>query len=319
VAKTILCNSGFEAVEAAMKTAFLATGKPKVLAFRGAYHGLGYGTLNVTERQHFRAAFRAQIKQFGNFVRFPADAESLESISLAVRKNLRGDVGAVLVEPVQVRGGVNVPPDMFLPQLRKLCDEFGALLILDEIYTGFGRTGRWFACEHSATVPDLICVGKALTGGFPMSACIGRADLMDTAWPVATGDPIHTSTFLGNPVGCAMALAQIKQLELLKLVSNSAVLGKYLLRTLSEIEIPGLRLSARGLGLLAGLEIRLPDSSPASGRAFQVVKRMLDRGFIVLPDGEYANVIEFTPPLTIKQRELARAVRALTETLEELK
>jgi 4-aminobutyrate aminotransferase-like enzyme len=319
VGKTILCNSGFEAVEAAMKTAFLATGKPKVIAFRGAYHGLGYGTLNVTERPHFRAAFSAQVKQFGKFVRFPTDVKSLESITLAVRKNLRADVGAVLVEPVQVRGGVNVPPSMFLPQLRKLCDEFGVLLILDEIYTGFGRTGRWFACEHSGTVPDLICVGKALTGGFPMSACIGRADVMDAAWPIATGDPIHTSTFLGNPVGCAMALAQIKQLKRLRLISNSAILGRYLLQALSEINVSGLRLSARGLGLLAGLEVRLPDGSPATVLAFEVVKRMLDRGFIALPDGEYANVIEFTPPLTINQRELAGAVRVLTETLQELK
>ncbi len=152
-----------------------------------------------------------------------------------------------------------------------------------------------------------------------MSACIGRADVMDAAWPIATGDPIHTSTFLGNPVGCAMALAQIKQLKRLRLISNSAILGRYLLHALSEINVSGLRLSARGLGLLAGLEVRLPDGSPATVLAFEVVKRMLDRGFIALPDGEYANVIEFTPPLTINQRELAGAVRVLTETLQELK
>ena len=122
----------------------------------------------------------------------------------------RERIGAVLVEPIQVRGGIDIPPPGFLPMLRRLCDEHQALLILDEIYTGFGRTGQWFACEHSATVPDLICLGKALTGGFPLSACVGRAELMDAAWPPSSGEAIHTSTFLGHPVGCAMALAQIR-------------------------------------------------------------------------------------------------------------
>ena len=118
---------------------------------------------------------------------------------------------------MQARGGINIPPPEFLPLLRKLCDEHGALLILDEIYTGFGRTGKWFACEHTGVVPDLICLGKALTGGFPLSACVGRADLMDAAWPASRGEAIHTSTFLGHPVGCAMALAQIKEIEQLEI------------------------------------------------------------------------------------------------------
>ena len=141
----------------------------------------------------------------------------------------RERIGAILVEPVQARGGINVPPKEFLPMLRKLCDEHGALLILDEIYTGFGRTGKWFACEHSGVVPDLICLGKALTGGFPLSACVGRADLMDAAWPESRGEAIHTSTFLGNPVGCAMALAQIGEIRRLNLCQRSAELGEFLL------------------------------------------------------------------------------------------
>ena len=113
----------------------------------------------------------------------------------------------------------------------------GALLILDEIYTGFGRTGKWFACEHSGVVPDLICLGKALTGGFPLSACVGRADLMDAAWPASTGEAIHTSTFLGHPVGCAMALAQIQEIERLNLPEHSAQLGKFLLEQLSTFNL----------------------------------------------------------------------------------
>ena len=113
--------------------------------------------------------------------------------------------------------GVNVPPPAFVPLLRSLCDQYGALLILDEIFTGFGRTGKWFACEHSQTRPDLICLGKALTGGFPLSACVGRAELMDAAWPPSSGEAIHTSTFQGHPVGCAMALAQIQAIKVLAL------------------------------------------------------------------------------------------------------
>src|SRR5690348_8430258 len=163
--KSIFCNSGFEAVEAALKTARLATGKAGVIAFEGAYHGLGYGVLNTTHRPHFRAPFRDQLREFAAFVPFPVApspfspaaraagrgaAASLESIESLIRGLLRtGAIGAILVEPVQARGGIRVPPPEFLPRLRNLCDQHGALLILDEIYTGFGRTGCWFACEHT--------------------------------------------------------------------------------------------------------------------------------------------------------------------------
>ncbi|HWQ91827.1 MAG TPA: aspartate aminotransferase family protein, partial [Clostridia bacterium] len=184
-AKTIFCNSGFEAVEAALKTALLATGKPGVIAFSGAYHGLGYGALNATHREHFRSPFRRQMRQFASFAPFPQPGAepALGKVELWLERALkRGGIGALLVEPMQARGGMNLPPPEFLPLLRSLCDRYGALLVLDEIYTGFGRTGRWFACEHSGVMPDVICLGKALTGGFPLSACVGRADLMDAAW-----------------------------------------------------------------------------------------------------------------------------------------
>jgi 4-aminobutyrate aminotransferase-like enzyme len=210
--------------------------------------------------------------------------------------------------------------------LRRLCDEHHALLILDEIYTGFGRTGKWFACEHSGTVPDLICLGKALTGGFPLSACVGRADLIDAAWPPSSGEAIHTSTFLGHPVGCAMALAQIKELKARNLVPRSAELGKLLLASLSSLPGSGvqsagfalsgiLSLAARGQGLLVGLEVCLPDGAPATEAALKLVKALLHRGFILLPEGEHSNVIGFTPPLTISPNQLQAAINALAELL----
>ncbi|HVR36561.1 MAG TPA: aspartate aminotransferase family protein, partial [Methylomirabilota bacterium] len=298
--KTIFNNSGFESVEAALKTAMLATGRRGVIAFEQAYHGLGYGTLNVTSRDHFRSAFRAQLGRFGHFVPFPMRSGELETVDRAVRALMkRHSIGAVLVEPVQARGGIRVPPDGFLPLLRERCDETGSLLIADEIYTGFGRTGVWFACEHSGTMPDLICLGKALTGGFPLSACVGRADVMDAAWPKSEGEAIHTSTFLGHPVGCAMALAQMGEVRKRRLVERSASLGRELLGKLTELRAVSPRIhEVRGMGLMAGIELCEPDGSPATEGALRVTKGMLRRGFILLPEGEHSNVISLTPPLT---------------------
>ena len=383
--KTIFCNSGFEAVEAALKTALLATEKSGVIAFDGAYHGVGYGALNVTQRAHFRSPFRRQLREFGHFVPFPrvgqawrslnpvgartflsaarrsgsrakgvfgagerlgiaadknvrapalpgdsspvaseldycslAEATALEAVESQMRRLFRrARIGAILVEPIQVRGGVNIPPPGFLPMLRRLCDEHEALLILDEIYTGFGRTGKWFACEHSGTVPDLICLGKALTGGFPLSVCVGRADLMDAAWPPSSGEAIHTSTFLGHPVGCAMALAQIEEIEARRLVQRSARLGGFLLSTLSSLASrpSSLALTSRGLGLLVGVEVCSPDGFPATQAALLIVKGLLQRGFILLPEGEHSNIIGFTPPLTVSQSQLSEAVNAFGEEL----
>jgi 4-aminobutyrate aminotransferase-like enzyme len=337
--KTIFCNSGFEAVEAALKTAMLATGKRGVIAFEGAYHGLGYGALNATHREHFRGPFKPQLGGFAHFVPFPVAANASSRLnSHTAGKNIgrrltsaaterlgayiqrlfrRHSVGTILVEPIQVRGGINLPPREFLPLLRRLCNEHGALLILDEIYTGFGRTGKWFACEYYGVVPDLICLGKALTGGFPLSACVGRADLMDTAWPASSGEAIHTSTFLGHPVGCAMALAQIAEIRRRNLVERSAQIGPLLLEALSKVQGPKAKVvcEARGAGLLAGIELRHADGSLATAMVLRVIKAMLRRGFILLPEGEHANVISFTPPLTITERQLRSAVQMLAEVL----
>jgi 4-aminobutyrate aminotransferase-like enzyme len=315
--KVIFNNSGFEAVEAALKTAILATRKRGLIAFEGAYHGLGYGALNATHRHHFRGPFQSQLREFGHFLKFPTQQTDLPLLEASARKLFRSQqIGAVLVEPIQARGGINVPPPTFLPLLRKLCDEHGALLILDEIYTGFGRTGKWFACEHSGVVPDLICLGKGLTGGFPLSSCVGRADVMDAAWPASAGEAIHTSTFLGHPVGCAMALAQISEIKRLKLCEQSAKLGRKLIKMLSILHPPSsVLIRARGVGLMAGLELLNPDGSPATAESLRVIKAMLHRGFILLPEGEHSNIISFTPPLTITGEQLKTVVRKLIEVL----
>jgi 4-aminobutyrate aminotransferase/(S)-3-amino-2-methylpropionate transaminase len=229
----------------------------------------------------------------------------------------RGGVGAILVEPVQGRAGARVPVPELLPMLRKFCDDADALLIADEIYTGFGRTGRWFACEHTKTVPDIICLGKALSGGFPISACVGKSALIEKAWPKSHGEAIHTSTFLGHPVGCAMALANIAEIRARKLVEKAADQGSYLLEWLSDLRVPGLTLQARGVGLLAGLEVQHANGKPATDVTMCVVKAMLRRGFILLPEGEHGSVIGFTPPLTITKSQLRETVRELQTALTE--
>ena len=270
--------------------------------------------MNATHRGHFRGPFRSQLREFASFLPFPRNDSELRSLVLPAKAIFRREkIGAILVEPIQARGGINIPPPEFLPRLRKLCDEHDALLILDEIYTGFGRTGKWFACEHSGVVPDIICLGKALTGGFPLSACVGRADVMDAAWPESQGEAIHTSTFLGHPVGCAMALAQIAEIRRLKLCEQSRKLGARLLQLLSTINHP--RSTARGLGLMAGLELLNADGSPATVESLRVIKEMLHRGFILLPEGEHGNVISFTPPLTLSEAQLAVTVAELQHAL----
>jgi 4-aminobutyrate aminotransferase-like enzyme len=315
--RTIFTNSGFEAVEAALKSAILATGRHGVVAFTGAYHGLGYGALNATHRDYFRKPFQAQMREFVRFAQFPARAATLPTVEFQIRNLFRREwLGAILVEPVQARGGINLPPPDFLPLLRRLCDENNALLILDEIYTGFGRTGKWFANEHVGVVPDLICLGKALTGGFPLSACVGRGDLMDAAWPPSKGEALHTSTFLGNPVGCAMALAQISEIEKHNLPDRAAELGKFLLTELqSKMPNGKFQIAARGVGLMAGVELHRHDGSPACVETFAAVKELARRGFIFLPEGEYGNVISLTPPLTITKAQLTKAVAALKDVL----
>ena len=318
--KTLLGSSGFEAVEAALKTAILFTQKRGVVVFEGAYHGLGYGALNATHRPYFRNPFESQLREFGHFVEYPQTSADLTKVEFQIRHYFRRErIGSILVEPIQARAGCRIPPQGFLPLLRKLCNEEGVLLILDEIYTGFGRTGKWFACEHQGVAPDIICLGKALTGGFPMSACVGRAEVMDAAWPESTGEALHTSTFLGHPVGCAMALAQIQQLEELRLPERSAALGEYLAMELGEMaaRVEHFHAEGRALGLMGGFQLMLPTGEPATRAVLEIIKKLLHHGFIFLPEGEAGNVVSITPPLIIPDADLAKAMEMLATLVRE--
>jgi 4-aminobutyrate aminotransferase-like enzyme len=303
-ARAVLGSSGADAVEAALQTALLATGRAGVVAFEGGYHGLSLGALDATWRSDFRAPFAARLPHRTVFARF-GDADGV----LEIARGADAPIGAVLVEPIQGRGGIRVPPAGFLARLRALCDREGWLLICDEVYTGFGRTGRWFACEHEDVVPDLLCVAKGLASGMPISACMGRASVMD-AWPPSRGEALHTQTFLGHPPACAAALASLEVLAEEKLVERAASTGAAALAFL-EREVTKLQEVAevRGRGLMLGIECR--DSEYAHG----AVARALERGLILLPSGEAGRVLTVTPPLSVEPDVLLEALGTLLSCL----
>ncbi|MES2981451.1 MAG: aspartate aminotransferase family protein [Verrucomicrobiota bacterium] len=307
--KCLFGNSGFEAVEAALKTAVLKTGRAGILSFEGAYHGLGYGALLGQGIGWFREPFEGQIAKVTERIHFPNVSEGLEKFREELGRVDGSKIGAVLVEPIQGRGGIVVPREGFLAELRAWCDEVGAVLIFDEIYTGFWRTGKMFACEWEVVVPDLICLGKALSGGFPISVCVGRAEVMD-AWPESGGEALHTSTFLGNPMGCAMALEAIRRYrapEMENLVREAADNLESGLRKLESLEVVR---EVRGRGLMMGVEM---DSGE---RVLDLVKAMLRAGVIALPDGPKGDVLALTPPLGICEEEMDFSVELLRTLIE---
>ncbi len=303
-ARAVLGSSGSDAVEAALETALLATGRAGVVAFEGAYHGLSIGALDTTWRPLFREPFADRLAGRTAFARF-GDAHDVRRAA----RECAAPVGAVIVEPIQGRGGERIPPDGFLAELRRLCDAEGWLLVADEVYTGFGRTGRWFACEHEGVVPDLLCLSKGLASGMPISACLGRAEVMD-AWPPSGGEALHTQTFLGHPPGCAAALASLAVLEAEKLVERSAETGGRALTRLRERldGLPGVA-DVRGRGLLIGIECDGP------GTAERVCRGALERGIIVLQSGDDGRVVSITPPLSIEPDILELGLDVLVELL----
>jgi len=309
---TILGLSGSDAVEAALKTAHLFTGKSGVIAFKGSYHGLTLGALAATDREHFRQPFTKRLADHVRFVPFPSSPAGAEAVLGQVSSLLAGKapapVGAVIVEPIQGRAGVRIPPRGFLVELGKRTRAGGALLVADEIFTGMGRTGSLFACERDGVVPDLICLGKALGGGMPLSACSGPREVMD-AWPPSTGEAIHTSTFLGHPLSCAAGLGFLAVLERNDLAGRARRLGDFALGYL-EAELNGCDrvVEVRGRGLMLGVELRRREGSAPGAEA---AARALERGLIVLPAGEAGEVVELTPPATLTRKELESGLQIL--------
>ena len=318
----VLCTGGSEAVEVALKTALLATGKAGALSFSGGYHGLGAGALAVTARADFRTPFLAQLPEQSHFAPFPTRVEELPACLAAVEAKLvepTNQLGVVVVEPIQGRGGTVVPPPGFLRGLRQLCDAYGALLCCDEIFTGLGRTGVMWACERDGVVPDLLCVGKALGGGFPIAACLGTDEVM-AAWPESTGEALHTSTFLGHPVACAAATAALRVIVDEDVPAVAAERGAALSQMLREAlvsgpngALPGLR-QVRGDGLMWGIEVHGVDRDglrSGGALAWEIVQQCLAGGLILLPAGDDGAVLQLTPPAVASEGQLEQMVARL--------
>lgn len=325
-ARVVLSSTGSEAVETALKTALVATGRPGVLAFEGAYHGLTLGSLAATDRELFRAPFLRRVYGGVAFAPFP---DSLRHGDAAARRALdaveaildrgapNGDaIGAVVVEPVQGRAGVRVPPAGFMSALSVLARERGALVVADEIFTGMGRCGALYASRRVGLEPDLVCLGKALGGGLPLSACVGRRQVMD-AWPESGGEAIHTSTFLGHPLSCAAGLAVLDALDGEEVPERAEALGQALATALrAALEgVEGVA-EVRGMGLMIGIELaRGPEAEPVAGAGARSARFALEEGVLLLPAGSHGHVVELTPGVDLTDEQVALAIDVVARSV----
>jgi 4-aminobutyrate aminotransferase/(S)-3-amino-2-methylpropionate transaminase len=312
-AKAILSQSGSDAVDAALKTALLATGKPGVLAFSGAYHGLGYGPLAACDlRPSYREPFAAQLNPHVRLVAYPRSTSDLDATLERARLELsEHPIGAVLVEPILGRGGVVVAPPAFLPELGRLAKAAGALVIADEIWTGLGRSGRLLYSASPEFCPDLVCLGKGLGGGLPLSAVLGPAAVLD-AWQ-RDAEVVHTSTFSGAPLACATAIALLELLGREGLVERSAALGERFQDALDGELEGGSVLAIRGAGLMIGIELA---SGPGSAARLQ--RALLERGYVTSTGGGAREVLVLTPPLNVAEPLLFGVVPVLADCIRNL-
>jgi predicted acetylornithine/succinylornithine family transaminase len=294
VGKFFFSNSGAESVEAALKLSVKHTGRKKIVVMENSFHGRTLGALSATWKPSYREPFKALLLPNFQFIPF----NDLSSAEKAVDE----ETAAVMVEPIQGEGGVRVASREFLPGLRKLCLERGALLVLDEVQTGMGRTGRWFACEHWRVEPDIVTLAKGLAGGVPIGCTGATPEVMDS---FKQGD--HGATFGGNPLACSAALAVIRAIKRRKLVRRAERMGRYFMRALRELEEdhPCVE-EVRGKGLMLGMELDQEE------RAEEVLLGALRRGFLI--NVTAGKVLRFLPPLVVEEAH----IDALVSTLDEL-
>lgn len=285
--RVFFCNSGAEAVEGALKLARKASGKKEFIATEHAFHGRTRGALSVTHKKKYRKPFEPLAPAV--FVPY----NDADAIKAAINENTAG----VILEPIQGEGGVIIPSDGYLKEVRKICDETDTLLILDEVQTGFGRTGKWFAKEHSGIIPDIMTTAKAMGGGFPMGAMLAREDV---AANFVRGD--HASTFGGNSLACAAALANIEVIKKEKLVKRSEELGDYLVKKLEGLNKDYVK-EIRGKGLMVGMELSI--------KCEDIVNKAREQGVLLNCTSE--SVLRFVPPLTITKEQLDTVVSVLNE------
>jgi len=317
-------NSGAEAIEGAIKLARYATKRPNVIVFQGSFHGRTNATMAATtSKTIYRAGYQPLaagmfVAPFPYAYRYGWDAKTtvdfcLKELKLLLKtQTAPEETAALLIEPVQGEGGYIVPPPGFLPALREICDHYGILLIADEIQTGFGRTGKWFAVEHWDVVPDVIAMAKGLASGLPLSGLAARPEIM-ARWPVGS----HGGTYGGNVVACAAAVATIQVMRDEELVENSAAMGRVLmsgLRRLQE-EYPEIG-DVRGLGLMVGTEFTSPQGEPWTDRAKAVTKAAMANGLLLLTCGPWDNTVRWIPPLIVNESHIKEALGVFEQALQ---
>jgi acetylornithine/LysW-gamma-L-lysine aminotransferase len=292
--KVFLSNSGAESVECAIKLARKYTGKPEIIAVMGAFHGKTMGALSATWDKKYREPFQPLVPEFKHV---PPD--NLDKLAAAITDK----TAAVLIEPIRGEGGVRVPPDDYLPGVREICDEKDVLLVLDEVQTSFGRTGKLFACEHWGVTPDVMCLAKPFAGGLPIGITVAKEHVMSA---FKLGE--HSSTFSGSPLVCAAACAAIDVLIEEKLAERAVAVGAYFKAKLEELKAKHkIVKEVRGLGLMLGMELRYD--------VHNIIIKTMDRGILVLDAGR--NVLRFLPPLIIEKEQIDKTIAVLEEVIGE--
>lgn len=301
---SFFCNSGAEAVEGALKFARMATGRPAFISTHGSYHGKTLGALSASGRDKYKDPFRPLLETF-HFVPF-GDIEALEA-------TIDDTIAAVILEPIQGENGIFVAPDGYIQAVRKLCDQHGALLILDEVQTGLGRTGRLFACEHSGVTPDILTLAKALGGGvMPIGAIVGTKAVWDKVFTV--NPYLHTSTFGGNQAACTAALKTLEIIQRDALVARAEVAGERLMSGLTSVkaDFPGILVDVRGRGLMIGVEFADADVGKL------VIGSLVKGGVVAAYTLNNPEVMRFEPPLIITDEQIDRVVSVFRDAVLEI-
>jgi 4-aminobutyrate aminotransferase len=320
-------NSGSEAVEGAIKLARNVTRRPGIIAFMGAFHGRTYGAASLTAS---KAIYRTGLDPFLPSVyhvpyadpyhsSHPEDPtlcveESLTELQILLKRIIApSQVAAVIVEPIQGEGGYIVPPKEFLKRLREICTSNGTLLIFDEVQSGFGRTGEWFAAQAFDITPDVMAIAKGIASGFPLGAVCARSELMSRWEPT-----VHGTTFGGNPVSCAAAVATIDTIRDEGLLQNAKKSGEYLLSRLKELKAKHKMIGdARGLGLMTAIEFIVPGTNrePNTTAAEKFLNECLSRGLLMYPCGLYGHVVRLAPPLNVTRQQIDEAMSIADQSL----
>ena len=292
--KAFLSNSGAESVECPIKLARKYTGKPEIISLMGAFHGKTMGALSATWDKKYREPFMPLVPEFRHVA--PDNAEK-------IREVITEKTAAVLMEPIRGEGGVRVPPDGYLQEVRQICDEKGVLLILDEVQTSFGRTGKLFGCQNWDVTPDVMCLAKPFAGGLPIGITVAKENIMSA---LKVGE--HSTTFSGSPLVCAAGCAAIDALVEEKLADRAAEIGKYFKAQLEGVQTKHKIIKeVRGLGLMLGMELRFD--------VHNIILKSQAKGVLVLDAGR--TVVRLLPPLVIEKEQIDRAVSILDKVLEE--